>query len=107
MVRPGGEELTNRNYEKQQQDCERNAAKRLLEKHGEYYKILQAVGKGDDLYANYGTCKAVLDQGLSFIFTCKDEPHPTNSWIAEQVEQGVPETRETMGDAALNTAISG
>jgi hypothetical protein len=110
MVRPGGEtvlplapemirneeageEVSNGNYEKQKQDCERNAAKRLLEKHGEYYKTLQATVLGDDLYANHGTCKAVLSQGLSFIFTCKDESHP---WIAEQVEWGVPETLETL-----------
>jgi hypothetical protein len=87
-----GEELSKGNYEKQKQDCERKAAARLLEKQGAYYKTLRATVLGDDLYANHGTCKAVLDQGLSFIFTCKDESHP---WIAEQVEWGVPETLKT------------
>ena len=76
-------------YEKQKQDCERNAAKRLLEKHGGYYKGLNATLLGDDLYANHNTCKDILNRGLSFIFTCKDDSHP---WIAEQFKQGLPET---------------
>jgi hypothetical protein len=86
------EERAKGNYEKHKQDGERKAAARLLEKHGEYYKTLKATGKGDDVYANYGTGKAVLDRGLSFIFTGKNESHP---WIVEQVEWGVSETRET------------
>jgi hypothetical protein len=44
---------------------------------------------GDDLYANHNTCKAVVEWGLSFLFTCKDESHP---WIAEQVRWGEAET---------------
>jgi hypothetical protein len=78
-----------KSYEKQKQDCERAGAKRLLEKHGEYYKELKATLLGDDLYANHNTCKDILDRGLSFIFTCKDESHP---WIAEQYKYGEPET---------------
>ena len=87
MVRPGGEVVLplmpemirnedrgaaagKASYEKQKQDCERNAAKRLLEKHGEYYKELKATLLGDDLYANHNTCKDIIDKGLSFIFTC-------------------------------------
>ncbi|MDR1957194.1 MAG: hypothetical protein LBQ30_10120 [Treponema sp.] len=109
MVRPGGEvvlplapemirnedageERAKGDYEKHKQDGERKAAARLLEKHGKYYKALKATVLGDDVYANHGTGKAILDQGLSFIFTCKDESHP---WIAEQVEWGVPETLKT------------
>jgi hypothetical protein len=75
-------------YERQKQDCERNAARRLLENHGKYYKNLNATLLGDDLYANYNTCKTVLDAGLSFIFTCKDDSHP---WIAEQIKYSEPE----------------
>ena len=76
-------------YENQKQDCERTAAKRLLEKHGDYYKELNAMLLGDDLYANYNTCKDILDRELSFLFTCKDESHP---WIAEQFKYSEPET---------------
>jgi hypothetical protein len=76
-------------YEEQKQDCERKAAQRLLEKHGDYYKSLKATLLGDDLYANHQTCKAIVDHGLSFLFTCKDESHP---WIAEQVRWSELET---------------
>jgi hypothetical protein len=69
-----------KSYGEQKQDCERKAVKRLLEKHGEYCKGLKAMLPGDSLYASHSTCKAVLDSGLSFIFTCRDESHP---WIAE------------------------
>jgi hypothetical protein len=81
-------ETDKKSYEEQKQDCERKAVKRLLEKHGEYYKGMKATLLGDDLYANHNTCKAVLDNGLSFIFTCKDESHP---WIAEQIKWGCAE----------------
>jgi hypothetical protein len=80
-----GREGTKESYEKQKQDCERNAVKRLLKKHGKYYKQLKATVLGDDLYSNYNTCKAILDSNLSFIFTCKDDSH---TWIAEQVKWG-------------------
>ena len=88
---PGGKggKPENRSYEEQKQDGERKAAQRLLEKHGEYYKTLKATLLGDDLYANHNTCKAVVDRGVSFLFTCKDESHP---WIAEQVTWSEPET---------------
>ncbi|GHU39466.1 hypothetical protein FACS1894190_04260 [Spirochaetia bacterium] len=82
-------EPVQKTYGKQKQDCERTAAKRLPEKHGAYYKELKATLLGDDLYANHNTCKAVLDSGLSFIFTCKDDSHP---WIAEQFKYSTPET---------------
>jgi hypothetical protein len=78
-----------KSYEKQKQDCERNAAKRLLEKHGAYYKELKATILGDDLYANHNTCKDIIDRGLGFIFTCKDDSHP---WVAEQFQYSEPET---------------
>ena len=89
MIRNGDKEAPGGSYERQKQDCERKAAGRLLEKHGEYYKELNATLLGDDLYANHNTCKDILDRGLSFLFTCKDESHP---WIAEQFEYSEPET---------------
>jgi len=67
-------------YEKQ--DCERNAAKRWLEKHADEYAWLSPTLLGDDLYSQYPFCSAVVEKGYSFIFTCKDTSHP---WIAETV----------------------
>ncbi|MDR2632329.1 MAG: hypothetical protein LBC51_01725 [Treponema sp.] len=79
----GGDISAKKSYEEQKQDGERKAAKRLLEKHGEYYRKLKATLRGDDLYAKHNTGKAIVDSGLSFLFTCKDESHP---WITEQVK---------------------
>jgi hypothetical protein len=64
------------------QDCERNAAKRYLAGRAEGLRELNPTFLGDALYACHSICKQILDMGMSFIFTCKDESHP---WIAEQV----------------------
>jgi hypothetical protein len=65
------------------QDCERNAAKRWLSKHANEYKWLSPTLLGDDLFSNYPFCKEVLDNGYSFIFTCKEDSHP---WLTETVK---------------------
>jgi hypothetical protein len=67
----------------EKQDCERNAAKRYLERKGERLRELKPTFLGDDLYACHSICAKILDMGMSFLFTCKDESHP---WIAEQVK---------------------
>jgi hypothetical protein len=49
----------------------------------------------------------VLDSGLSFIFTRKNEPHP---WTAEQAKRGCAEelnVREWNGKYHLETGTSG
>jgi len=66
----------------EKQDCERNGVKRMLKARGEAFRELKATVLGDDLYSDYYTCKAVLEQGLSFIFTCKEKSHP---WLTETV----------------------
>jgi len=75
----------------EKQDCERNAAKRWINRHKERYSALKITLLGDDLYACHSLCKEILDAGMNFLFTCKDESHP---WIAEQFEQSFPETFE-------------
>jgi hypothetical protein len=64
------------------QDCELKAAKRWLCKHADEYRRLKPTLLGDDLFSNYPMCKEIIDQGLSFIFTCKDDSHP---WLSETV----------------------
>ncbi|MDR3312282.1 MAG: ISNCY family transposase [Spirochaetaceae bacterium] len=66
----------------EKQDCEINATKRWLKKHGKEYKWLKATLLGDDLFSNYPMCMAVLEQGMSFIFTCKPKSHP---WLTETI----------------------
>jgi hypothetical protein len=90
IVRPGktevlpvmGEFIRNEDG-KEKQDCERNAAKRWLTAHGEEYRWLNATLLGDDLFSNQPFCEAVLQQNMSFIFTCKPDSHP---WLSETVE---------------------
>jgi hypothetical protein len=67
---------------KEKQDCERKGVKRMLEAQGGKFRELKATVLGDDLYSDYYTCKAVLEQGLSFIFTCKEGSH---RWLSETV----------------------
>jgi hypothetical protein len=67
----------------EKQDCERNAAKRYLQEKAEHLRELKPTFLGDDLYACHAICARILQGGMSFIFTCKDESHP---WIAEQVK---------------------
>jgi hypothetical protein len=77
-----GEMITNEDGTKKQ-DCELTAAKRWLPKHLDELKELKATILGDDLYSHYPFCKQILDNGLSFIFTCKQNTHP---WLAETVK---------------------
>ena len=67
----------------EKQDCERNAAKRWLERKGAGLEGLKPTFLGDDLYACHSICEKIVGMGMSFIFTCKEESHP---WIAEQVK---------------------
>ena len=92
IVRPGNtavlpvapEMITNTGEgDSKKQDCERNAAKRWLNKRADEYAWLSPTLLGDDLFSNYPFCKEVLESGYSFIFTCKDDSHP---WLAETVK---------------------
>jgi hypothetical protein len=90
LVKPGdtivlpvmGEPIRNEDGQ-EKQDCELKAAKRWIMKHGEEYQWLKPTLLGDDLFSNYPLCKEILDAGLSFIFTCKEQTHP---WLTETVE---------------------
>jgi len=59
------------------QDCEREAAKRWLRRHGARCAELRPVFLGDDLYACQPLCQAILDAGGDFLLTAKASSHPT------------------------------
>jgi hypothetical protein len=61
----------------EKQDCERNAAKRWLEQHGERVRELRPVYLGDALFSSQPMCVAVLAQGGDFLFVCKQDSHKT------------------------------
>jgi hypothetical protein len=61
----------------EKQDCERNAAKRWLVRHGPALAGLPRIFLGDDLFACQPIAAAVQQAGGNFIFTCKPSSHPT------------------------------
>lgn len=59
----------------EKQDCEIQAGKRWIEKHGEYLAELGVTILGDDLYSRQPYCQALKDKRLHFILVCKRESH--------------------------------
>ena len=59
----------------EKQDCERNAVKRWLDKHGARLKPLRPVYLGDDLFACQSVVERISDSGDDFVFTCKQTSH--------------------------------
>ncbi len=78
----------------EKQDCERNAAKRWLAKHGPTMARYRPVYLGDDLFACQPIATAIREHEGNFILTCKPTSHPT---IAEYVSGAeLEEHRETV-----------
>ncbi len=78
----------------EKQDCERNAAKRWLARHGATVAHLRPVFLGDDLFACQPIAAAIHDAGGNFILTCKPSSHKT---IAEYLQGAeLQEHRETV-----------
>ena len=65
------------------QDCERNAAKRWLARHGPAVAHLQPIYLGDDLFACQPIIAAIHSVGGNFILTCKPSSHQT---VADYVQ---------------------
>ena len=61
----------------EKQDCERNAAKRWLARHGASLSPLRPVFLGDDLFACQPIAEAIQAGGANFILTCKPSSHRT------------------------------
>ncbi len=59
------------------QDSENAAFKRWLATHAARYEEYGVTMLGDDLYSRQPVCKAVLEAGFHFIFTCKPDSHKT------------------------------
>ena len=78
------------------QDCELAAGKRWVEAHAQEYSWLKPTFLGDDLYCNRPFCEKIVEMGMSFIFTCKEDSH---QWLYETVENSeVSELREEKWD---------
>ena len=72
------------------QDCERNAGKRWLENNADRYTWLNPIVIGDDLYADYPTCMAIVGKGFHFLLTCKPDSH---KWLYDSIDEGCLEKK--------------
>ena len=77
------------------QDCERQAAKRWLQRHGPRCAGLRPVYLGDDLYACQPLCQAMLDSGGDFLLTAKPDSHKTLYGYLDGIR--LPTRRATSG----------
>ena len=60
----------------EKQDCEIQAAKRWVEKWGDFYAKRGVVIQGDDLFSRDPFCQALKGKGLHLILVCKPDSHP-------------------------------
>lgn len=60
---------------KEKQDCETQAGKRWIEKHGDFYAKQAVTILGDDLYSRQPFIQALMDKKLHFILVCKPDSH--------------------------------
>jgi hypothetical protein len=61
----------------EKQDCERNAARRWVERNGKWLAAHAVTLLADDLHCHQPFCEQLLAQGAHFIFTCKPDSHTT------------------------------
>jgi len=59
----------------EKQDCETQAGKRWIEKHGDFYAKRGVIILGDDLYSRQPFCQALKDKKLHYILVCKPDSH--------------------------------
>ncbi len=80
------------------QDCERQAVKRWLQRHGSRCAALRPVYLGDDPYACQPVCRAMLDAGGDFLLTAKQPSHKTLYEYLHGIRP--PTRRRTVGRGA-------
>ncbi len=80
------------------QDCERQAVKRWLQRHGSRCAALRPVYLGDDPYACQPVRQAMLDAGGDFLLTCKQPSHKTLYEYLHGIRP--PTRRRTVGRGA-------
>lgn len=59
----------------EKQDCEIQAGKRWIEKHGDFYAKRGVTMLGDDLYSRQPFCQVLKDKKIHFILVCKPDSH--------------------------------
>jgi hypothetical protein len=59
------------------QDCERNAARRWVQRNADHFDDQRLTILADDLHCNQPFCELLLEHHLDFILTCKPDSHTT------------------------------
>ncbi len=60
----------------EKQDCEIQAGKRWIEKHGDFYAKRGITALGDDLFSRQPFMQLLKDKHFHFILVCKPDSHP-------------------------------
>ena len=81
----------------EKQDCERNAARRWIERNAEALAGHHTTILADDLHSNQPLCELLLSQHLDFILVCKPDSHPTLYAEVERLAR-VPEATRLVED---------
>jgi hypothetical protein len=83
IVQPGNETVISLEPEfivpqdgHEKQDCEMQAAKRWVEKWGDFYARRGVTILGDDLFSREPFCRVLKDKHFHFILVCKPDSHP-------------------------------
>jgi hypothetical protein len=88
----------------EKQDCENQAAKRWMEKFGDFYARRQVTMLGDDLYSHEPYCRLLLKHRWHFILVCKPDSHEelyqTVTFLAANHVLGTKVVRRWMGNHA-------
>jgi hypothetical protein len=88
----------------EKQDCEIQAAKRWVEKYGDYYAKRGVTILGDDLFSRQPFCQALKGKHFHFILVCKPDSHPnlyqTVEYLAANQVLGTKVTRRWVGKYA-------
>lgn len=85
------------------QDCERNAAKRWLTRHGATVAQLRPIYLGDDLFACQPIAADIHRAGGNFILTCKPASHQTITEYLQGAE--LQEHRQTICKRGKRTTM--
>jgi hypothetical protein len=69
-------------------DCEMNAAKRLITRLRKEHPFLELIINGDGLYPRQPLIELILNLSMHFIFVCKEDLKLLWEWYAEQKKLG-------------------
>jgi hypothetical protein len=87
----------------EKQDCERNAAKRWYQKHGERLHSLRPIYLGDDLFSCQPIVTMLTSKGDDFIFTCKPGSHKSIYDFIDGAELECCQHQKTAGKRKVKT----